>query len=135
MSSKIDFKSDTLINKHRKRTCRVGLSLSLALFLALSGNVYDKLNCLTFRNLFGTHRKHMTSKIDFKSRTLLSTHETHMSSKIASHSVRYSQKRTCRVRLPTTLVLYSARTKRTCQVRLTASIVHYSARTQNAHIK
>ena len=61
-----------------------------------------------------SQKTYMPNEIDFRTRTLFGTH----------------RKRICRMRLTTTLVLYSALTKGTCQVRLTTSLVLYSAQTQ-----
>ena len=60
---------------------------------------------------------HVLSKIDFKSRTLFGT-------------LRISH-----VEWEWLLALFSALRKRTCQLRLTTSLILYSARTENAHVK
>ena len=65
-----------------------------------------------------SQKTYMPNEIDFRTRTLFGMH----------------RKRICRMRLTTTLVLYSALTKGTCQVRLITSLVLYSAQTQNAHV-
>ena len=138
-------KSRTLFGTHRKRTCWVRLTLSVALCLPRSGNTRVKWGCLKFRTLLVTHIKHVSSKIDFNTRTLFGTHRIAHVKKDwmqVSHLIRCAQKRickqdciksrtlfgtyrkrTCRVRLTSTLVLYSTSSKRICQVRLNTSLV------------
>ena len=138
MLSKIDFKSRTLFST-LKNTCQVRLPQnlhsiqhaqkthisnelisSLAFISAHLENayvIYIYIYMIDSRNR-DSQKTYMPNEIDFRTRTLFGTH----------------RKRICRMRLTTTLVLYSALTKGTCQVRLTTSLVLYSAQTQNAHV-
>ena len=137
MLSKIDFKSRTLfstLEKHMSST----IASKFTLYSTCTENTHIKRVDFKSRIHFGTLRKrichiyiymidsrnrdsqktYMPNEIDFRTRTLFGTH----------------RKRICRMRLTTTLVLYSALTKGTCQVRLITSLVLYSAQTQNAHV-
>ena len=139
MLNKIDFKSRTLFSTLKKHMSST-IASKFTLYSACTENTHIKRVDFKSRIHFGTLRKrichiyiyismidsrnrdsqktYMPNEIDFRTRTLFGTH----------------RKRICRMRLTTTLVLYSALTKGTCQVRLTTSLVLYSAQTQNAHV-
>ena len=107
MQARLPQVSKSIRHAHN-RTCRVRLTLKLALCSACT-------------------ESHMSSKTECKSRTLFGMHRNAYASKIASNLALYSSR--------IALVFYSASTKRICQVRLTTSLVPYSARVQNAHVK
>ena len=101
-------KSRTLFSTHRKRTCRVRLTTSLVLYSTRTKTHMSSKIALSFAHIkYGWRRghtqktypirhaqkTHMSSKIDYNTRTLFGTHETGMSSvNDFLHSVQRTQK-------------------------------------------
>ena len=113
MSCKIEGKSRTPFGTHRKRICRVRLTITLVLYSA------------------HTPKTHILSKVDFKSHTLSSTHRkltcrVSLTTTLVLHTAH--TKHTCRVRLTTTLLLYSICTKTHVSRKIASSLALYSKR-------
>ena len=113
MSCKIEGKSRTPFITHRKRICRVRLTITLVLYSA------------------HTPKTHILSKVDFKSHTLSSTHRkltcrVSLTTTLVLHTAH--TKHTCRVRLTTTLLLYSICTKTHVSREIASSLALYSKR-------
>ena len=115
MSCKIEGKSCTLFGTHRKRNCRVRLTITLVLHSA------------------HTHKTHILSKVDFKSHTLSGTHRkftcrVSLTTTLVLHTAH--AKHTYRVRLTTILVLYSVCTETHKESKIASSLALYSKRTE-----